>query len=454
MTRFYLCCLTLLAPLLSFGGNAILQGKITNRISDTVIVTYTNNPISYTEAVSTAILKKDGTFSISIAVPRAFTECKLHYGADYAALILSPNNELDLTLNGADFPNSLHYTGKDSAQANFVARHAREHERLFSTRKKTAALSKVAVDQIDSAVNADMQAEFNYLEQYGKRLSPAFRQFWQMNFRYIGYTLLLEYPFSRFSYLKNQNPQIAIKRDDRNLDHVPDAFNDELVANFAYQRYVYKYVNMKWMLHSANIDSIVRLIYQQMPAQTAAYAGAWLIYHTLSLKKEAPTALLVQDYKTRFPTSPYLALLEEASRTKELLAPGKPAIDFSFTTVDGKALKLSELKGNVVVIDFWASWCAPCISKLPESKKVETHFASKPVVFLYISLDEDKAQWKTAIAKHDIIALHTLAEPGALNKQYNVVGIPTSFLIDKNGNFVAEPETNDALIAKIEELIQ
>jgi alkyl hydroperoxide reductase subunit AhpC len=97
------------------------------------------------------------------------------------------------------------------------------------------------------------------------------------------------------------------------------------------------------------------------------------------------------------------------------------------------------------------------MGELPSARKVEEHFSGKDVVFLNVSIDEDKEAWKRSIEKNKIEGIHT-CQPGGWNSPlatlYGVKGVPSYFLIDKNGKFITEstprPSETDKLIALIE----
>jgi len=162
-------------------------------------------------------------------------------------------------------------------------------------------------------------------------------------------------------------------------------------------------------------------------------------------------------FRKMYPKSEYMPVVEKSMALKRKLGAGQPAIDFAFTSLDGKKMKLSDLKGKVVYIDFWASWCGPCMRELPSAKKVEEHFKGRDVVFLNVSIDEDMEAWKNAIEKKHIEGIN-VCEPGGwkapIALKYGIQSVPSYFLIDKNGKFVTEttprPSETDNLIGLIE----
>ena len=135
---------------------------------------------------------------------------------------------------------------------------------------------------------------------------------------------------------------------------------------------------------------------------------------------------------------------------------GQQATEIALPSVDGDTLLLSSLKGKVVLLDFWASWCGPCRSSNRELKKLYPKYKNKGFEILGVSLDDELAKWKTAIAKDKITWLQ-VNEPGGWEAKtairWNISAIPTSFLIDKEGKLVAMDLTGKELEKALKYLI-
>jgi peroxiredoxin len=125
----------------------------------------------------------------------------------------------------------------------------------------------------------------------------------------------------------------------------------------------------------------------------------------------------------------------------ELIKVGAMAPDFTTQTLDGKDLKLSDYRGKVVILDFWATWCGPCLAAMPHTQEVAKHYKDQGVVVLGSCTSDTRAKFegwvKTNQATYpDIIWSHDKAERGAdrvSRKLYGVSGIPTQFIIDREG---------------------
>ncbi len=136
---------------------------------------------------------------------------------------------------------------------------------------------------------------------------------------------------------------------------------------------------------------------------------------------------------------------------------GEMAPDIDLPQPNGTNLKLSSLRGKVVLIDFWASWCGPCRAEFPNVKKVYAKYKDKGFEIYGVSLDKDKSSWVNSISslgldwKHVSDLKYWSCAPA---KVYKVTGIPATVLIDKNGKVIAKNLRGEELEKKLEELFQ
>ena len=129
----------------------------------------------------------------------------------------------------------------------------------------------------------------------------------------------------------------------------------------------------------------------------------------------------------------------EADLNKALkLKFGRPAPDFTLHDLADQPVSLSQFKDKVVLLDFWASWCKPCIDNLPYLRKIKRKTSGWPVVFLNVSLDGDEADWRKAVDDHRIPGVHVRADAwnAEVAKTYQVNSIPSYYLVDSQGLIV------------------
>lgn len=136
---------------------------------------------------------------------------------------------------------------------------------------------------------------------------------------------------------------------------------------------------------------------------------------------------------------------------------GDQAVDFMVVTADGKKVNLSSLKGKVIYVDLWATWCGPCMQEMPAYEKLKQKYASNPeVAFISLSIDDSEELWKGSLDQRKADGYQWLINRSKL-QAYNIVTIPRSLLIDKSFKMVdmnAPMPSQPAAAKAIDELLK
>ena len=119
---------------------------------------------------------------------------------------------------------------------------------------------------------------------------------------------------------------------------------------------------------------------------------------------------------------------------------GKPAPDFTFTDTKGKVLSLKDFRGKYLFIDFWGTWCVPCLEEIPYMEKLEKAYKDSKVKIISIACDKKREKWLSFLAKHQNMTwsqyLITQEGDNVLDNVYYVIGIPRFMLIAPDGRIV------------------
>lgn len=144
------------------------------------------------------------------------------------------------------------------------------------------------------------------------------------------------------------------------------------------------------------------------------------------------------------------------SKVKSSLGPGRPAPDIVMNDPDGKERKLSDLRGNVVLIDFWASWCRPCRIENPNVVKLYNKYHDKGFEIFSVSLDKKHSDWVDAIEQDHLVWPNHVSDlkgwTSSGGATYGITSVPSTVLVDRNGKIIARNLRGNDLANKLKEI--
>jgi peroxiredoxin len=131
----------------------------------------------------------------------------------------------------------------------------------------------------------------------------------------------------------------------------------------------------------------------------------------------------------------YIAGRSRAQKPKAT-ASGNLAPDFTVTDIDGKKLKLSDYRGKVVLLDFWATWCAPCRAEIPHFVEMQQKYGSQGLQVLGISMDDDAKPVREFAREYKMNYPIAVGDDKLAESFGGVLGLPVNFIIDRDGRIV------------------
>ena len=175
----------------------------------------------------------------------------------------------------------------------------------------------------------------------------------------------------------------------------------------------------------------------------------YLYYHNISSSiyhfgVTNEVEILLSKLKGNYPDSRYLRAINKLVDKYDQLAVGKVAPDFTMENREGATAKLSDWKGKVVFIDVWATWCAPCLKKMPTILKYQEEFEN--IHFVFLSIDNDKNRWNSFLSDHAEYHKSYIAGKSNFESLYRISSIPRYILIDTNGTIINAFTPNDEAI--------
>lgn len=193
------------------------------------------------------------------------------------------------------------------------------------------------------------------------------------------------------------------------------------------------------LLHQSYLDDALSKIKPNTHAYQLALSGVVVSLDKLMHKNYMLYGKrLVKKYENTH--AELIAPLKKKINTATGFNQGEVAPDFVQKTPDGKDLKLSDLRGKVVLVDFWASWCGPCRRENPHVKKLYEKYKKQGFEVLGVSLDRTAASWERAIEQDGLEWEHVSDLKGWKNevaKMYSVSSIPHTILLDSEGRIIA-----------------
>ena len=169
----------------------------------------------------------------------------------------------------------------------------------------------------------------------------------------------------------------------------------------------------------------------------------------------------IQDMENIYRTyvqDPVLVAKYDAAREKwNLASDGKPSPDFKGVDVNGKEYTLADFRGKYVYIDVWATWCGSCRQEIPYLKKLAEDYKDAQIVFLSLSVDQDKAKWEKMVKEQSMsgVQLH-IGQNSSFQQAYKIEGIPHFILLDREGRIIdkkmSRPSMDEVTRERIENL--
>ncbi|MDO7853813.1 TlpA family protein disulfide reductase [Hymenobacter convexus] len=415
-----------------------------------------------------AVLSPTGDFRVTVPDLQTGTPVDFYYARQHASLYLQPGDDVRMTLDFPTFDENIRFTGRGADANNYLAQSLWRFE--FGPGAAAARPQPTTTaGQMRQLANAFRQTRRNFLASYAKAHPlPAELQRNELLDIDLGWAIsLLEYP-GAYRSLAKQEPVLPATYFDF-LQQLPLKKFDQYLGerggkgNTAVLRFLTSYANR---LNPSGVLSpdpaeaprhyaLAQADFGPNPAsidRAMAQFYLWKLDSNLDGVLAAyPTFVSHNRDSTTARTLRILIGRQLAVRE------GSPAPAFTLLNNAGQKVSLADLRGKVVYLDFWGTWCAPCMKEMPASIELKKQFEGRDVAFVFISVGDKEDKWQKVLAAERFTSPNSIhlrsPEGNDVANRYQVTGYPTYWLIGRDGGVITRtaprPSDGAATVAAI-----
>ncbi len=440
-----------------FQTNVVLRGKITGFDPNTHIsIDYIDQgPGSFKRKAFVFYPDKEGNFEFKMFLDKPMSFGFWHH--ETTAFYLAPGDDLYLTLDMKEFDETIKWTGKGSEKNQFLAdRFLFEEKNDLQMRKYYDKVrqqySKMEPQEFKDYCDSIYRMRLSFTNAYQSKLAPVDYLNYYYEQYFVNYSMKSDFPRNQSYYRKQEGKEVLeIGEDYDDFKNDFHADNDLMSFAHSYEHNIREIAFFDILTKMRNELGIPFLglddNYKRRNYFTGLlYSGLtnyYLKYINLGDVIERGSwdlaVEMMDDFSKAYPNTLCLNKIESSFAKAQTVAPGQLAYNFELEDLEGNKVKLSDFKGKVVYLDFWATSCGPCRGQIEGyAPKLKEMMKGKDIVFVYIACEGNVDRVKKYVEKNNVTGVLLMAkekEP-IIRDKYWFNGIPEYYIIGKDGKIV------------------
>ena len=412
-----------------------LSGKIFAGAMKEASLTIVYDYISFQEERVPLVVDAEGKYYFSTELQDpvlAYLRC----GDKSLEMYLFPGDRINVDFDVHNFPNSVRMEGKSAALNTYLL----EETKNFAPQFEALVLKSETTGAEDflAFVKALQKKRSQFFDKYKKKneLTAMDETFIRSNLQYSFATILFNYEDIQ-QYVQRKEKIVLPKNYFSFLKNIPVSV-EGILPNIHYVDFVNQFLEHQQSQGDNQFLTKTDLAKQFFKGEVLAFVQAKELATNCQIGKAHLYGNSIQEFIANNEYEQYNNVLRAIYNENKPIQTGSTAPDFALTDIDGHTVHLADLKGKVVCIDFWATWCRPCIKSMTYSQRMVDEYKGRDVVFLYVSMDENASSWEAYVKGQGLKGKHLNASSGKgylsdIAKLYKVKQLPTYVIVDKDG---------------------
>lgn len=428
-----------------------VSGKIDSANASTVTIYYYPNLLADQPVSHRAKVEEDGSFTMEFPLSQPVA-ANLSHGRERTAMFIFPGDDISLTLDPQKFDESIKYKGKTPGveASNILA----EYYLKFEDDQHMESYINLVKEGLGVEFEANSRRELDEKNEFFSRknkdgkLPEEFINYMSAKILYGWANNRMNYPSYHAYYNKIEESEVEVSKNFYDFLGEVRVKNANAVNNPEYIRFVQSYLDYK-MKQNTNGEELspeeafiqkFQMASSELEGEALSLIQASMLKDVLSYGNPLAAEGPYFEFMRTNQNEAYNEILTPIYELAMKLAPGQPAPEFSLQDISGADVSLRDFRGQVVYLDFWASWCGPCRREMPAGRELKKRFKGEPVVFLYVSIDDSEEAWRKAVEEEKLegVLLYSEGFRSEVTQMYGVKAIPNYFLINKDGT-IANP---------------